>query len=169
LLLSRTKGRTEVGLPERPSPWLEMGWTSISCPGSSFKPGLGRKMGCLGYSSSGEKGSQNHGDMNVGKELPDPQISPVTAPHLVPSPGHPVPHPGDTCRDRHCKPPWAGLSTLSMQKFLLVSTLSLPWPSLRPFPLGLSLFPGSRARPPLAVPSWQGLVQSHKGPVPGIW
>ena len=36
-------------------------------------------------------------------------------------------------------------------------------PSLRPFPLLLSLFLEQIPNPP-GVPSWQGLVQSHKGP-----
>ena len=96
------------------------------------------------------------------KLCPVPTLSPAqsTECHLQPFLGHLQAWGLQTSLGSPCQ----GLSTLSMQKFLLLSKLSLPWHSLRPFPLVLSLFPGSTARPPLAVPSWQGVVQSHKVP-----
>uniref|UniRef100_A0A8C5UG63 Uncharacterized protein n=1 Tax=Malurus cyaneus samueli TaxID=2593467 RepID=A0A8C5UG63_9PASS len=57
-------------------------------------------------------------------------------------------------QDGHSKPPGQPLprlSTLSMQKFLLMSP-EPPLASLRPFPLVLSLFPGQSPTPPASPP-----------------
>ena len=53
-------------------------------------------------------------------------------------------------------------TTLYGKKFFLMSKVSFPWCSLRPWPLVLSLLPGRRGQPHLTTTSFQAAVESNK-------
>jgi len=110
--------------------------------------------------------SWNYRITRVGKELPDPQIQlhPTppcpSVPHLHSSWSPPLtvtpPLPGQLC---HCS------TALPKKTFLLISNLNLPWCNLRPPPLILSLFPGSRGQPPPQHNPFQGLQGAMRSPL----
>lgn len=54
------------------------------------------------------------------------------------------------------------LATISVKNFLLMSSLNLPWHSLRPFPLVLSLVACEKRLTHLATLSFKGVVQSDQ-------
>ena len=66
------------------------------------------------------------------------------------------PLPGQLCR---C------LTALWQKELFLTTNLNLPWHNVRPSPLVLRLFPGSRGRPHLTQPPFRSLQRARRSPL----
>ena len=92
-------------------------------------------------------------------------------PHRAHCPRPSVPHPhGSGTPPGTVTPPLPGqlchcLTALWEKELFLTANLNLPWHNVRPSPLVLRLFPGSRGRPHLTQPPFRSLQRARRSPL----
>ena len=109
-----------------------------------------------------------HRIIQVGKDLSDPQAQPQPTPTMPTSLSATSPRLWDTSRT--VTPPLPGqlchcLTALWQKELFLTANLNLPWHNVRPSPLVLRLFPGSRGRPHLTQPPFRSLQRARRSPL----